>query len=127
MRFARVIAGCAMVAALALLSVSGVNSQDKKDKDTPKTKGHIPTGWGRLNLSPAQKQSIYTIGSDYQDKIKALQEEIRKLESERYKKMVGVLTAEQKKMLTDGLTDDNPPAKDKAKDSKDSKDSKDKQ
>ena len=30
--------------------------------------------------------------------------------------MVGVLTPDQKKMLTDGLTDETPPAKDKTKD-----------
>ena len=121
MKLARILAGCAMVATLLLLSTGGVTSQEKKDaKDPPKAKGYIPTGWGKLNLDAVQKQNIYTIQGEYKEKISKLEDEIKKLEAEKYKKMVGVLKAEQKKILTDGLTPDpdpktkpkDPPAKD---------------
>jgi Spy/CpxP family protein refolding chaperone len=112
MRLARVLAGCAMLAALLLLSTGGVTSQEKKD--TPKFKGQIPTGWGKLNLDAAQKQSIYTIQGEYKEKITKLEDEIKKLEAERFKKLVAVLKPEQKKMLTEGLTDP-PESKEKGK------------
>jgi len=120
MKIARVLAGFAMIATLLLLSSSGVTSQEKKDvKDPPKAKGYIPTGWGKLNLDAVQKQNIYTIQGEYKEKISKLEDEIKKLEAERYKKMVGVLKPEQKKILTDGLTTDPAPKpKDPAKDSK---------
>lgn len=110
MKIARVLAGCAMIATLLLLSSSGVTSQEKKDvKDPPKTKGQIPTGWGKLNLDAAQKQSIYAIQGEYKEKISKLEDEIKKLEAEKYKKLVGVLKPEQKKILTDGLTGESDP------------------
>lgn len=121
MRLARALAGCAMLAALLLFTADGVQSQPK-DKDTSKAKGQIPTGWGKLNLTAAQKQSIYTVQAEYKDKIKNLEDEIKKLRAEEYKKMVGVLTADQKKMLTDGLTADTPDAKNKPKEDPKAKD-----
>lgn len=121
MRLARALAGCAMLAALFLLTADGVHSQPK-DKDTSKAKGQIPTGWGKLNLTAAQKQSIYAVQTDYKERIKKLEDEIVKLKAEEYKKMVGVLTADQKKMLTDGLAPDTPDAKDKPKEDPKAKD-----
>lgn len=122
MKFARILAGCTLIAALLLTSSSGVISQEKKEvKDPPKAKGYIPTGWGKLSLDAAQKQSIYTIQSEYKEKTSKLEAEIRKLEAEKYKKMVGVLKPEQKKILTDGLapdTDPKPKPKESEKDSK---------
>jgi len=119
MNLARILAGCAMVATVLLLSSSGVTSQEKKDvKEPSKVKGYIPTGWGKLNLDAAQKQAIYSVQGDYKEKITKLEDEIKKLEAEKYKKMVAVLKPEQKKILTEGLTPDPapkpaaPPAKD---------------
>ncbi|MSR52010.1 MAG: hypothetical protein EXS09_01815 [Gemmataceae bacterium] len=120
MNRARILAGCAMIATVLLLSTSGVTSQEKKEvKDPPKAKGYIPTGWGKLNLDAAQKQAIYAVQGEYKEKISKLEDEIKKLEADKYKKMVGVLKAEQKKILTDGLTTDpDPKTKDPTKDSK---------
>jgi Spy/CpxP family protein refolding chaperone len=124
MNLSRLLDGSALLALVMMFLSSGdVVSQDKKDaKDPPKaTKGQIPTGWGKLGLDAAQKQSIYAIQGEYKDKISKLEEEIKKLEAEKYKKMVGVLKPEQKKMLTEGLTpepDPKPKTKEPAKDSK---------
>jgi Spy/CpxP family protein refolding chaperone len=113
MRFARFLAAGAIVAAIFLLSSDGVISQDRKD--APKIKGQIPPGWGKLNLTAAQKQSIYAIQSEYKEKIQKLEDEIAALKTEQQKKMVAVLTAEQKKQLTAGLTGEGD-AKERPKD-----------
>jgi Spy/CpxP family protein refolding chaperone len=113
MKFPRIVAGGAVLAAVMLLSADSVVSQGKKD--SPKIRGMIPQGWGKLNLSASQKQSIYAIQAEYKEKIQKLEDEIASLKTEQQKKMVGVLTADQKKQLTAGLTGEGD-AKERPKD-----------
>jgi Spy/CpxP family protein refolding chaperone len=111
MRCGRVLAGGALLATLLLLSSDGLMSQDKKEG---KLKGQLPPGWGKLELTAAQKEEIYKLNSEYKHKVDKLQEEIRTLQAELARKRVAVLTDEQKKKLVDIVSGE--PAKEKAKD-----------
>jgi Spy/CpxP family protein refolding chaperone len=113
MRVVRALAGGALLAALVLVSSDGATSQEKKDP--AKAKGQIPQGWGKLNLTAAQKADIYAIQSEFKPKVEKLRDELKKLEAEERKKMVAVLTAEQKKMLTEGLIGEPSDPKEKPK------------
>jgi len=117
MRLARVLAGRALLATLVLLSSDGVLSQEKKEKEG-KTKGQLPQGWSKLDLTAAQKEDIYKINREHKDKVDKLKEEIRKLDEEYTKKRVAVLTDEQRKKLIDivaGDPKDKPKEKDGSK------------
>lgn len=114
MRFARFIAGCGLLAAVAVLSTDGsVLSQEKKEG---KLKGQLPSGWTKLELTAAQKESVYKIDAEYKDKITKLEDEIKSLRAEQTKKRIGVLTEEQKKKLAEMVTGETP--KEKPKDKK---------
>lgn len=101
MRLARVIGACVLIGMLALIPTSGLQSQDRKSS---KVRGQLPAGWGKLNLSTAQKEEIYKLNKDYKDKIDKLEEEIKKLQDELAKKRVAVLTDEQRKKLLDSVS-----------------------
>jgi hypothetical protein len=61
MRFARIVAGVALLTALALVGSGGVQSQDKEeDKATPdKTAAAgLPKNWDQLGLTDAQQTEI---------------------------------------------------------------------
>jgi Spy/CpxP family protein refolding chaperone len=117
MQLARALAGCALVATLLLLSSDGVLSQEKKEGG--KTKGQLPQGWTKLDLTAAQKDEIYKINRDHKEKVDKLKEEIKKLDEEAQKKRVAVLTDEQKKKLVDlvaGESKEKPKEKEKGSD-----------
>jgi Spy/CpxP family protein refolding chaperone len=118
MRLARALAGCALLATLALLSSDGVLSQEKKDSTKGKVKGQLPQGWSKLDLTAAQKEEIYKINGDSKEKVDKLQAEIDKIRAETAKKRIAVLTEEQKKKLAElvtGESKDNPREKSKTK------------
>jgi hypothetical protein len=121
MRLARIVAGCAMVAALLLLSSDGLFSQEKKDKEG-KVKGQLPSGWSKLNLSAAQKEDVYKVQAEHKEAVDKLKAEIAKLDAELVKKRLAVLNEDQRKKLRE-LVGGEEPSKEKSKD----KDSKDKQ
>ena len=114
MRLARIVAGCAMVAALLLLSSDGLFSQEKKDKEG-KIKGQLPSGWSKLNLTAAQKEEVYKVQADHKAAVDKLKEEIAKLDAELVKKRLAVLTEEQRKKLRESVGGE-PDPKDKSKD-----------
>lgn len=99
MRFARVLAGFACLASLVLMTGDGLQSQDKKEPG--KTKGQLPAGWTKLELSAAQKESIYKLNSEFREKTDKLREEIKALDTELAKKRAAVLTTDQKKKLAE--------------------------
>src|SRR5262249_1699584 len=111
MRLARLLAGGALLATLVLLSSEGGLSQEKKEG---KTKGQLPQGWTKLDLSATQKEEIYKINREHKDKVDKLKEDIKKLDEEYTKKRVAVLTDEQRKKLIDLVAGES---KDKPKDS----------
>lgn len=110
MRIVRVLAGSALLATLVLMSSDGVQSQEKKES---KFKGQLPQGWSKLELTAAQKESIYKINAEYKVKTDKLKEEIKKLDAEHAKKRIGVLTDDQKKKLVELVSGES---KEKSKD-----------
>jgi Spy/CpxP family protein refolding chaperone len=117
MRLARLLAFCAVVAAIALLSSGGVNSQEKKDA-TPKLKGQLPSGWPRLGLTDEQKQEVFKLQDEHKRKVGVFKEQIAFHDAELVKGRLGVLTDEQRRKMRElyaenKLNDDH--AKDKGK------------
>lgn len=110
MRLARILAGCALVAALALVCSDGVQSQEKKEG---KLKGQLPQGWSKLDLSATQKEQIYKLNREYKEKTDKLEDEIKKLNDELRRKRLAVLTDEQRKKLINLVAGD---PKDRPKD-----------
>lgn len=68
-------------------------------QDTRKVKGMLPAGWKALELSPAQKEKVYTIQSTYRDKIAALEKQLDDIKAAQSAEMVSVLTDAQKEKL----------------------------
>ena len=101
----------ALLLGISLLSGGALLSQDKKDppkgpnNPPAKLKGQLPQGWGKIGLSDMQKQRIYAIQREYKGEIDKLETKIKELRAEQRRKMADVLTADQKKKLTEGLTD----------------------
>ncbi len=93
--------------AAAVVLGGGSVAQEKKDvkKDEPpaKAKGVLPMNWGKLGLTDAQKQEVYTAQGKYNAEIDKLDAKIKELKATRDKEMKAVLTAEQKKRLEDIL------------------------
>lgn len=113
MRLARIVAGCAMVAALVLLSSDGTFSQEKGKEG--KVKGQLPSGWSKLNLTAAQKEEVYKVQADHKAAVDKLKDEIAKLDAELVKKRLAILTEEQRKKLRESVGGE-PEAKEKSKD-----------
>lgn len=87
-----------------LVASGGITAQDvKKDDPVPKAKGFLPMNWGKLGLTDAQKQDVYTIQGKYNTEIDKLDAKIRELKAARDKEMKAVLTPEQKKRLEEIL------------------------
>jgi len=98
MRSVRALAGCALLTALVLLSSDGLMSQEKKET---KTKGQLPAGWTKLDLTATQKEEIYKLNAEYREKQAKLKAEMAKLDAELARKRVAVLTDEQRKKLVE--------------------------
>jgi hypothetical protein len=100
MRLTRILAGVALVSALALLGSAETWSQDKqRDKAKPEKKAAagLPTYWDQLGLTDAQRAEVVKLTREQKDKVDKLREEIRKLDEEYARKRVAVLTDEQRK------------------------------
>jgi Spy/CpxP family protein refolding chaperone len=78
---------------LALLVGSGAS------QGTKKSTASLPSGWGKLGLSKEQKTKIYAIRGEYKVKIADLEQQLTELRSEETRKMVAVLSADQKDKL----------------------------
>jgi Spy/CpxP family protein refolding chaperone len=94
------------------LKAAAADSTAKADAklDDSKPKGRLPNNWGKLGLTAAQKDKVYSIAGSYATKIEELQKMIGDLESKRDTEMHGILTADQQKQL-DSLTVDSTKAK----------------
>jgi hypothetical protein len=77
----------------------------QEKKDPPKIRGQLPRGYGKLGLSDEQRQKIYKIQADYDDKIDALEIQLQTLKAQRQKAIDTVLTAEQRKTLRKMIED----------------------
>jgi Spy/CpxP family protein refolding chaperone len=83
---------------------------DAGTSDDSKPKGRLPNNWGKLGLTAAQKDKVYSIESSYSSKIEEMQKAIADLQTKRDTEMRGVLTADQQKQL-DALAVDSTKAK----------------
>jgi Spy/CpxP family protein refolding chaperone len=117
MRLTRILAGLALLTALALLGAGDTRSQDK-DKEKAKSgaekkaAGPLPKYWDELGLTDAQRAEVVKLTREQKHKVDKLREEIKKLEEEYARKRVAVLSDEQRKKLIDLVA--GPEPKDKA-------------
>jgi hypothetical protein len=91
----------------ALLIGGGLYGQDKKD-DPVKVKGVLPANWGKLGLSDEQKQKIYKVQADFDQKLAALEKQIKELKAQEKTEMEKVLTDAQKARLKEILLEKVP-------------------
>lgn len=108
-----VLAGLIMLG-MALFVTTGMSGGGKK------VKGQLPPGWKKLDLSKEQILKIYTIQTQYRDKAKALEEQLKELKAQEKTELVKVLSVEQKdhlkKILLGEEKDKKPSTKSKDKD-----------
>jgi hypothetical protein len=83
------------IAMLGFALLVGVGSSQGPKKSA----GQLPSGWGKIGLSKEQKTKIYAIQGDYKMKIADLEKQLKDLKAEERRKMVAVLTEEQKDTL----------------------------
>jgi Spy/CpxP family protein refolding chaperone len=101
--------------ALGLLFGGTLSGGDKKPT---KTKGQLPPGYKKLNLSDEQKTKIFGIQASYRKQVAALKKQLEDLQDKQKEEVFNVLTRDQKAKLVGAGSTDNP--KDKAgKDKKD--------
>ena len=94
---------------------------EKKAEDKKPT-NRLPSNYGKLGLTDAQKDKVYAVQEKYDAQLDALEEQIKLLKAKRSSETEAVLSVEQKKILKD-LTDE---AKEKPKSKKSEANSKDK-
>ena len=75
-----------------------------------KAKGTLPPNWNKLGLTDKQKQEVYTIQTEYRQKIEDLQRQIDKLRKEEQAALGKVLDDKQKARLREILTEKVPGA-----------------
>ena len=81
-------------------SQAAEGEEPKTEVKTPrKARGRVPTHYGRVGLSDAQKEKIYAVQSEFNDRIAELQKQIQDLEARRNTEVESVLTPGQKKQL----------------------------
>jgi Spy/CpxP family protein refolding chaperone len=74
---------------------------DKPDevKTPTRLRGFLPSGWKKLALTDDQKQRIYRVQQEYDDKVAALEAQIRALKAEEKAKLYDLLTPAQRALL----------------------------
>lgn len=87
-----VLAGLVLLG-MALMVGTGISGGAKK------VKGQLPPGWKKLDLSKEQVLKIYSIQTQYREKIKALEDQLKDLRSQEKSDMIKVLTSDQKENL----------------------------
>lgn len=80
-------------------------SKSIEKKIRKKPRGRVPNHYGKLGLSPKQKETIYGIQSKYRDQIEALEKQLADLERQEDEEVEAVLTDDQKKRLQEILAE----------------------
>lgn len=91
--------GVFLVVAIALLAGGVLRGQDKKDDIPTKLKGQLPANWGKLGLTDEQKQKVYKVQADFDQKMAALEKQLKDLKSQEKAEMEKVLSDAQKARL----------------------------
>jgi hypothetical protein len=99
------------------LTAADTKPGDPKDPPPPPPKGQLPPNWKKIGLTDDQVKKIYTVQGEYHAKISALEEQIKALRAEQFKKEIEVLTDAQKARLKelDEFKDPTAPPKDDPK------------
>lgn len=92
-----------LVLLLVTFALGGV-SLGQTAKDEPvKFKGVLPQNWGKLGLSDEQKQKVYKVQNDYDQKMATLEKQLKDLKAQEKSEMEKVLTEAQKARLREIL------------------------
>ena len=92
---------CVMIGLLTLASallVSTSYSQEKKEVQPPPNV-QLPSGWGKIGITPDQKKKIYEVIGNYQGKINSLKDQMEALKKEEYAEAYKLLNDDQKAAL----------------------------
>ena len=84
-------------------TTKGAAAEKKTDEKKPTNR--LPSNYGKLGLTDAQKDKVYAIQEKYDAQLDALEEQIKSLKTKRSSETEAVLSPEQKKILKD-LTDE---------------------
>jgi hypothetical protein len=101
----------ALLGGMFILAGGLVGQEPKKEDPPTKVKGKLPSHWGKIGLTDAQKQTIYTIQGKYDPEIEKLEAKITELKATKDKEMKAVLNADQKKALEAALLGSKEPGK----------------
>ncbi|HMP03199.1 MAG TPA: hypothetical protein PKD86_05570 [Gemmatales bacterium] len=108
---------CSVLIILGLACGGLAWAQDGKD-ETPQARlrGQLPANYKKLGLSEEQVQKIYKIQNDYDVKLRALDEQIKKLKAQQRSDVEKVLTTAQRARLKEIQTGDEKKSDDDKKD-----------
>lgn len=95
MCLARIVAGCAIVAAIAMFGSHGLTQEKKGGAD--KAKAKLPIGYDKLNLTPEQADMVLKLQADQKAAVDKLKQQIAVLDAQLVKDRLNVLTDEQRK------------------------------
>ena len=91
------------------LMVNLAQAQEETDTTEKKTRkkprGRVPNHYGKLGLSPKQKETIYGIQAKYQKQIEVLEQQLAELEQQEDEEVSEVLTDDQKERLQEILAE----------------------
>jgi Spy/CpxP family protein refolding chaperone len=99
-RFACWVALVSMVAASADAKrpVAGKTGKPTVEKSASRTSHRLPAHYAQV-VTQKQREQIYKIQDEYQPEIETLQKQLNALKQERDRKIVALLTAEQRKQI----------------------------
>jgi hypothetical protein len=92
-----VLTGAVLV--LAVMLVGTGRSGDTKKETGPKGKALLPKYWSKLGLSSEQKDKARAVTAEYNTKIAALKEQLKRMEKEKKAELYKILTEQQKTRL----------------------------
>ncbi len=87
--------------ALAQDSASGASGKGPSAKKAEKAAGRLPAYYGKVKVTPDQREKILSIQKEYTAKIDSLRKQLDTLTKERDAKMEAVLTPEQQKQMAE--------------------------
>lgn len=76
-----------------------MKKEDKGKEGSARVRGFLPANYRKLGLSEEQRQKVYKVQAEYDDKIKDLEEQIAEMKAKRSKAVESVLTEAQKARL----------------------------
>lgn len=94
--------GFAVMLGLAVLlpqTITAQNDGDESNATNKEYRGPLPTHFGKLGMSDAQKEKVYSIQDSYEEQIEKLRKQIEQIEAKREAEIATLLTPGQKLRL----------------------------